>query len=245
MERVLGIARPTVSRHGLEPVDDRQPAVTDPAEELLAHAQPETLGEVRVVKEMPYRNVIDAASDGASQGMTLALNVAAMLIAFLAFIAMFDYILQECGGPRLAILLGVPPFLVGLLGATGSLTYFNIEQLFGFHDRSSLRPKAAAVMSALDSWALPGPQTLELNRDDYTRPSLGERAKAYKIMIEAGVMTPDEARAMEHSAAEFYARAAARTSDAATRKLLGDLAAAEVGHEQQGRRARTSCSACG
>lgn len=98
---------------------------------------------------------------------------------------------------RLAILLGVPPFLVGLPGATGSLTYSNIEQLFGFHDRSSLRPKAAAVMSALDSWALPGPQTLELNRDDYTRPSLGERAKAYKIMIEAGVMTPDEARAME------------------------------------------------
>ena len=42
----------------------------------------------------------------------------------------------------------------------------------------------------------------------------------------------DEARAMEHGAAEFYSRAAARTKDAATRKLLGDLAAAEAGHEQ-------------
>jgi hypothetical protein len=30
----------------------------------------------------------------------------------------------------------------------------------------------------------------------------------------------------------FYRRAAARTSDAATRKLLGDLAAAEAGHER-------------
>jgi rubrerythrin len=41
----------------------------------------------------------------------------------------------------------------------------------------------------------------------------------------------EEARAMEHQAADFYQRAAARTQDAATRKLVGDLAAAEVGHE--------------
>lgn len=40
-----------------------------------------------------------------------------------------------------------------------------------------------------------------------------------------------EARAMEKAAHDFYIRAAARTQDAATRKLLGDLAAAEAGHE--------------
>lgn len=40
-----------------------------------------------------------------------------------------------------------------------------------------------------------------------------------------------EAKAMEQGAAKFYAAAAARTSDAATRKLLGDLAAAEADHE--------------
>ncbi len=40
-----------------------------------------------------------------------------------------------------------------------------------------------------------------------------------------------EASAMEHEAHAFYTRAAQRTSDAATRKLLGDLAAAEAGHE--------------
>lgn len=40
----------------------------------------------------------------------------------------------------------------------------------------------------------------------------------------------DEARGMEVQAEAFYRRAAARTSDAATRKLLGDLAAAEAGH---------------
>jgi rubrerythrin len=40
-----------------------------------------------------------------------------------------------------------------------------------------------------------------------------------------------EAQAMEAQAREFYERAAARTPDAATRRLLGDLAAVEAGHE--------------
>lgn len=40
-----------------------------------------------------------------------------------------------------------------------------------------------------------------------------------------------EAEAMEHGAAAFYLRAAAQTTDAETRKLLGDLAAAESKHE--------------
>lgn len=40
----------------------------------------------------------------------------------------------------------------------------------------------------------------------------------------------EEAAQMEHDAERFYRAAAAATSDAATRKLLGDLAAAEAGH---------------
>ncbi|MBK4214479.1 rubrerythrin family protein [Paracoccus caeni] len=43
----------------------------------------------------------------------------------------------------------------------------------------------------------------------------------------------DEAAQMEHDAAEFYARAAQASSDVTTRKLLGDLAAAERGHENR------------
>ncbi|MFU8776531.1 MAG: iron exporter MbfA [Roseovarius sp.] len=41
----------------------------------------------------------------------------------------------------------------------------------------------------------------------------------------------DEAEAMERDAEAFYIKAAQRTTDAATRKLLGDLAAAEAGHQ--------------
>lgn len=45
-----------------------------------------------------------------------------------------------------------------------------------------------------------------------------------------------EAAAMEKVAHDFYLRAAARTQDAGTRKLLGDLAAAEAGHERHAQR---------
>ncbi|KGM50327.1 iron exporter MbfA [Pseudooceanicola atlanticus] len=45
-----------------------------------------------------------------------------------------------------------------------------------------------------------------------------------------------EAAGMEAQAERFYLAAAARTQDAATRKLLGDLAAAEAGHQQSAER---------
>jgi rubrerythrin len=41
----------------------------------------------------------------------------------------------------------------------------------------------------------------------------------------------DEARQMERDAERFYLSAAARSSDSASRRLLGDLAAAESGHQ--------------
>ncbi len=46
----------------------------------------------------------------------------------------------------------------------------------------------------------------------------------------------DEAERMEEQAYRFYLAAAARTTDAETRKLLGDLAMAEKGHESLARR---------
>lgn len=45
-----------------------------------------------------------------------------------------------------------------------------------------------------------------------------------------------EAAGMERQAERFYRAAAARSSDAATRKLLGDLAVAEAGHEKSAER---------
>ena len=55
--------------------------------------QPETSGATPINVEKRHVNAIDAAAGGASDGMVLAFNVAAMLIAFLAFIALFDFLL--------------------------------------------------------------------------------------------------------------------------------------------------------
>ena len=55
--------------------------------------RPETLGTVEAPVERSHVNVIDAAASGASDGMRLAINIAAMLIAFLAFIALFNALL--------------------------------------------------------------------------------------------------------------------------------------------------------
>jgi len=55
---------------------------------------PETAGAIHRHKEKsPFVNGIDAITSGATDGLTLALNVAAMLIVFIAFVAMFDAIL--------------------------------------------------------------------------------------------------------------------------------------------------------
>jgi CNT family concentrative nucleoside transporter len=55
--------------------------------------EPETRGEARINVEKLHVNAVDAAAGGASDGLQLALNVGAMLIVFLAFIALFDYLL--------------------------------------------------------------------------------------------------------------------------------------------------------
>jgi HK97 family phage portal protein len=114
--------------------------------------------------------------------------------------------LQQFNESRIAVMHGVPPFLVGLAGAAGSLTYSNISDLFDFHDRSSLRPKVRMVMEALSNWALPRGQSAELNRDDYTRLPFDQRMAAYKTAIELGILTVEEVRIMER----FYGTSAAQ-----------------------------------
>jgi CNT family concentrative nucleoside transporter len=54
---------------------------------------PETKGEVKSTFHSTHANPVDAAAAGASEGLSLALNVAAMLIAFLAGLAMIDALL--------------------------------------------------------------------------------------------------------------------------------------------------------
>jgi CNT family concentrative nucleoside transporter len=89
---------------------------------------PETLGTVRVSVEQKHVNPIDALAAGISDGLRLALNVAAMLIGFLAMIALLngllglirpdltlEYLLGWVFRPA-AFLIGVPPEECGKVG---------------------------------------------------------------------------------------------------------------------------------
>ncbi|MFP6610706.1 MAG: nucleoside transporter C-terminal domain-containing protein, partial [Pirellulales bacterium] len=59
--------------------------------------QPKTMGHVEIQVEKRDANLIGAAASGAADGMKLALNVAAMLIAFLAIIAMLNGLIGWTG----------------------------------------------------------------------------------------------------------------------------------------------------
>jgi CNT family concentrative nucleoside transporter len=59
---------------------------------------PVTKGSLRMEVEKPGANVIEAAASGAGQGMQLALNVGAMLMAFVALVALINYLLGWVGG---------------------------------------------------------------------------------------------------------------------------------------------------
>jgi CNT family concentrative nucleoside transporter len=81
-------------KHLLTAVVMTAPATIMLAKMLMPESgKPETAGRVDIEIEKPGVNIIDAAARGATDGLHLALNVAAMLIAFLALIAMVNGLL--------------------------------------------------------------------------------------------------------------------------------------------------------
>ncbi len=122
-------------------------------------ATPETQGVVQIHLEKEDVNVIDAASRGAADGLKLALNVGAMLLAFLALLAMLNHILGWMGGwfgaPALSIqgmlswvfapmafLMGVPWAEAGTVGQlmgeklvlTEFIAYLNLGEIIAGPD---------------------------------------------------------------------------------------------------------------
>jgi CNT family concentrative nucleoside transporter len=96
--------------------------------------EPETRGTLRVELEKQEANVIDAAASGAGVGVQLAINVAAMLMAFVALVALLNFGFGWVGGwfghPEITmqwllgrllwpitVLMGVPPADAGTVGA--------------------------------------------------------------------------------------------------------------------------------
>jgi CNT family concentrative nucleoside transporter len=119
---------------------------------------PETMGTVKLDIERTDVNVIDAAGRGTGEGLQLALNVGAMLISFLALIALVNALLgvvglslQQIFGwvfAPIAWSMGVPwrdaPAIGNLLGTRMALNEFVAYSQLG-PMKASLDPKSFTI----------------------------------------------------------------------------------------------------
>jgi CNT family concentrative nucleoside transporter len=129
--------------------------------------EPVTKGSLRVHVEKKETGVIDAAASGAGQGLQLALNVGAMLLAFVALVAMVDFGLGWFGGlfgqPQWSLqyllglalrplvwLMGVPWQDAGTVGGLvgikiGLNEFFAYIQFAGEMAGHALQPRSAVI----------------------------------------------------------------------------------------------------
>ena len=59
--------------------------------------EPETRDNIRISKRKTFTNVFEAISSGASEGMKVAINVTAMILALVALVAFIDWLLKLSG----------------------------------------------------------------------------------------------------------------------------------------------------
>jgi hypothetical protein len=97
---------------------------------------------------------------------------------------------------RIAVMLGVPPVIVGLPSGADSMTYNNMSAAYDDHWRSGLSPLVEAITSALSGWALPNGTDLEVNKDDYVRPDAYTRAQTQQIYVAMGALHPGDPRGL-------------------------------------------------
>jgi CNT family concentrative nucleoside transporter len=160
-------------RHLLTAVIMTAPATILIAKMLVPETgKPETAGRVEIRSEKTAANVIDAAAQGAGDGLRLSLNIAGMLIGFLAIIALvngmfawahghagwFPQSMEQFFGWLLAPVawvLGVPwqdaPAIGGLLG-----TRLITNEFVAFQQLGPLKDKIQPQSFTIATYALCG-----------------------------------------------------------------------------------------
>ncbi len=154
------------AKHLLTAVIMTAPATIMIAKILMPEiGKPETSGNVKIAVPRPGVNVIDAAAHGAGDGLRLALNVGAMLIAFIALIALLNGILGNVGlslerifgviFAPVAWLLGVPfhdcATIGNLLG-----TRLVLNEFIAFKELGPLQPALDPRSFTIATYALCG-----------------------------------------------------------------------------------------
>ena len=86
--------------------------------------EPETRGTVKVDVAKTDANGIDAAATGAADGLRLALNVGAMLLAFFALLAMLNHLVGYIGG--------LPSMMGAFVGFDIPVYYLTIQGILGW-----------------------------------------------------------------------------------------------------------------
>ncbi len=135
----------------------------------------ETMGEVKARMDKTASNVVEAAANGTTDGLKLALNVGAMLIAFLGLIAVVDWLLaagsslftenaahylslQKIFGvlfAPFAFFLGIGP---GDVGQVGQLLGYKIavNELVAYQQLAAMKPELSARSATIATYALCG-----------------------------------------------------------------------------------------
>ncbi|HUI06617.1 MAG TPA: nucleoside transporter C-terminal domain-containing protein [Verrucomicrobiae bacterium] len=129
--------------------------------------QPETRGDHKIAFEKATANVIDAAATGATDGLKLALNVAAMLMAFIALIAMINWglgkvypdlslskIFSYLFAP-LAIVMGVEPHDAMKFGSVLG-TQISINEFVAYIKLAGLRDQISERSFVMATYAMCG-----------------------------------------------------------------------------------------
>lgn len=132
--------------------------------------EPVTKGTLRMEAKPAESSVIEAAAAGAGQGLQLALNVAAMLMAFIALVALLNFGLGWAGGlvgyPQLSLqgilgfvlrplawVMGVPwadtAYVGGLIGLKTTLNEFVAYAQFGADLGAgvAMSPRSAVILT--------------------------------------------------------------------------------------------------
>jgi concentrative nucleoside transporter, CNT family len=166
----------------------------------------ETRGEIKMKVEKEHSNIIDAISSGCSDGLKVGLNVLAMLVGFLALIALINFLLGKIGGiagfPTLSLdlilgylfagfawCMGVPAgeivqagSLMGTkLAANEFVAYLNLKPMI---ESGALSAKTIAIVSfALCGFANFGSLGIQIGGISALEPSL--RSRLTKIAMRA------------------------------------------------------------